>query len=241
MKIIFRLTVFFIITLVVTPSVSALNFASEQSKSVKKDEGFVTRVGKWIDGTSEKCECTACPVINDGVVCPGTPVKDIRRPAFEIEFRLDALSAPTGGPVQFGIDDFTFTFKHNFSSVFNVYGSYSSATIEKTPYENSLYDTTWHYQTGIVGFGWYVHPIFELFVGVGKVVPSNSEGSEELGLALEKGVRAHWAINQLGYKVTLAFINRDVPLADEGVDIARSPAVATINLISIGIAIPVGY
>jgi len=117
-------------------------------------DGAITRFGKWIDGTGGTCsECPACPISAEGVVCPNTPVKDVKRAPYEIGLRSDIFVTPTGGPAQFHIDNFTLQFKHNYSRVFNVYGSYSSATIEKTEYTNSLYDKTWHYQTIVAGIG----------------------------------------------------------------------------------------
>lgn len=205
-------------------------------------EGAITRFGNWLDGTEKTCTaCPTCPIGSEGVICPDTPVEDVKRAPYEIGIRSDIFVTPTGGPAQFHIDNFTLQFKHNYSRVFNVYASYSSATIEKTEYDNSLYDKTWHYQTIVAGIGWYIHPIFELFVGIGKIDAQNSEGSEELGIVLERGLRAHWALNNLGYKINIALISREIPLADEGVDINRSPAVATHTSISVGIDIPIGW
>lgn len=213
------------------------------SGNVWAKEGVITGFGKWLDGEKS---CPTCPdcfgtLASEGVVCPDTKLKDIKRPAFEIGLRGDFFATPTGGPAQFAVSNYSFIFKHNFSNVFNVYGTYSTAQIEKTEYKNSLYDKTWHYQTVIAGAGWYIHPVIELFIGFGKVEAQNSEGSEELGFAFERGLRAHWALNNLGYKVNLSLISREVPLADEGVEIERSPGTATATWISAGITIPIGF
>lgn len=208
-----------------------------------KEEGVVTRLGKWLDGTSNKCECEPCKcsALENGVVCPDTPVKEIKRPPFEIEARLDGFATPSGGTAQFSGENFTFTLKHNFSPVLNVYGSYSIAKIDKTEYENSLYDKTWNYQTIVGGIGWYIHPIVEIHAGAGKTMAQNSQGSETLGVTIEYGIRAHWAINQLGYKFIVGLVTREAGLADEGTDIARSPADASANYIYAGVALPVGW
>lgn len=211
------------------------------SSNVWAEEGAITRFGNWLDGEAKCPECQACAFDSAGVVCPNTKLKDIVRPPFEIGLRGDFFATPTGGPAQFAISNFSLIMKHNFSPVFNVYSTYSTAQVEKTDYKNSLYDKTWHYQTFIVGIGWYVHPVIELFAGVGKVDARNSRGSEELGFALERGVRAHWPLNHLGYKINLSLISREVPLAEEGVEIERSPATATATWISAGITIPIGF
>lgn len=209
--------------------------------SLLADEGVVTRFGKWIDGVGGKCECPACSTLSDqGVICPDTPVKEIKRPPFEIEARLDGFVTPTGGPAQFTAENFTFSVKHNFSSVLDVYGAYSIATVDKTDYENALYDPVWHYQTIMFGVGWYVHPIVEIYGGAGKTIAKNSEGSEELGLTIEYGIKAHLPLNQLGYKIFFGLVSREAPLADEGTDIARSPADASANYIYCGVALPLG-
>jgi len=211
------------------------------SNNIWAQEGAITSFGKWLDGGNECPECPSCAFNSQGVVCPDSKLKDIKRPPFEVGLRGDFFATPTGGPAQFAISNFSFIFKHNFSNVFNIYGTYSTAQIEKTEYKNSLYDKTWHYQTVIGGVGWYVHPVIELFIGFGKVDARNSEGSEDLGFAFERGLRAHWALNNLGYKVNLSLISREVPLADEGVEIERSPATATATWISVGITIPIGF
>lgn len=204
------------------------------------DEGFITRIGKFIDGKKQTAECPTCPT-KSGVVCPSTPYDEIKRPPFEIEARLDGFATPAQGSAQFHMENFSFTFKHNFSPVLNVYGAYSVATLEKTAYENSLYDETWHYQTVMGGIGWYVHPIIEIFGGAGKVMAKNSEGSEDLGLAVEYGIKAHYALNPLGYKFIFGLVTREVPLADEGVDINRSAAEGSATYIFAGVALPVGW
>ena len=207
----------------------------------QSEKGWITRFGELIDGKSGKCECPACPVLESGVVCPDTPVKEIKRPPFELEARLDGFVTPTGGTAQFSGENFTFVLKHNFSAVLNVYGSYSIATVDKTEYENSLYDKTWNYQTVIAGVGWYVHQIIEIHAGAGKTITKNSEGSETLGVTIEYGIKAHWAINTLGYKFIVGLVTREAPLAEEGTDIARSPADASANYIYAGVALPVGW
>jgi len=205
------------------------------------DEGIVTRFGQWIDGQPDKCECPACPALENGVVCPDTPLNEINRPPFEIEVRLDGFVTPTGGSAQFKAENFTFSGKHNFSPVLNVYVSYSIASVDKTEYENSLYDSAWHYQTFMTGIGWYVHPIIEIFGGAGKTMAKNAEGSEELGVTIEYGIKAHWPLNQLGYKLFGGLVTREAPLAEEGSDISRSLADASANYIFIGVALPLGW
>lgn len=206
------------------------------------EKGFITKLGEMIDGKDDKCPvCETCPALAKGVICPNTPYDEVRRPAFELEARLDGFVTPAQGSAQFHADNFSFTFKHNFSPVLNIYGAYSVATLQKTDYESSLYDPTWHYQTFMAGLGWYVHPIIEIFGGVGQVISSNSEGSEDLGVAIEYGIKAHYAMNQLGYKFIFGLLTREVPLADEGVDITRSAAEASATYIFAGIALPIGW
>jgi hypothetical protein len=218
-----------------------LAFTLAFSAMADGNDGIVTRFGKWIDGSSKQCECPACPVLENGVVCRDTPLKDIKRPPFEIEARLDFFATPTGGPAQFHAENFAFTFKHNFSRVLNIYGSYAITTIDKNEYVGSLYDRTWSYQTFTAGLGWYIHPVIEIFGGAGKVLPKNSAGTEELAMAIEYGIKAHWAINTLGYKAICGIVTREVPLADEGVDINRSLAEASATYIFAGVALPVGW
>lgn len=200
-----------------------------------------TTVEGWFSDTENKCVCPACPALENGVVCPDTPLPDVARPPFEIEAIVDFFGTPATGAPQFSVENFSFRFKHNFSSVLNVYGSYSTATFDKKAYIGSLYDETWQYQTLMIGAGWYVHPIIEIFGGAGKVLAKNSEGSEELGMAIEYGVKAHWPINQLGYKIVTGLLTREVPLADEDVEISRSQAEASATYIFIGVALPIGY
>lgn len=214
-------------------------FVLDSPLQAAEKEGFITRLGKFIDG-KKSSECPVCPTIENGVVCPNTPYDEIKRPPFEVEARLDGFATPAQGSAQFHVDNFSFTFKHNFSPVLNLYSSYSIANIEKTNYENSLYDKTWHYQTLMAGLGWYVHPIIEIFAGVGKVIANNSEGAEELGMAIEYGIKAHWAMNPLGYKFIAGLVTREVPLADENVEIQRSSAEASATYIFAGVALPFG-
>ncbi len=207
------------------------------------EEGIITRAGKWLDGTTEQCpDCPPCPAysVQGGVVCPSTPAAEIARPPFELEAVVDFFTTPAGGSPQFGIENFTFRGKHNFSPVLNVYVSYSVATFEKTDYEGSLYDKTWQYQTAMLGVGWYVHPVIEIFWGAGKVQAKNAEGAEELGLAIEYGIKAHYPINQFGYKLIGGLLTREVPLADDNVDISRSQAEASATYIFVGVAFPIG-
>lgn len=194
----------------------------------------------WFNDAGQ-CECPTCPTVSKGVVCPDTEIKDIQRPPFEVEAILDFYSAPTGGSPQFAAENYTFRGKHNFSSVLNVYGSYSTSSLDKRDYEGSLYDTNWQYQTIMMGVGWYVHPVIEIFGGVGKVMAKNSEGSEELGMAIEYGIKAHYALNQLGYKVVAGLLTREVPLAEEDAHIIRSQAEASATQIYIGVSLPIGY
>lgn len=195
----------------------------------------------WFSDKENKCVCPACPALENGVVCPNTPLPDIQRPPFEIEAIVDFFGTPASGAPQFSVENFTFRPKHNFSSVLNVYMSYSTTTFEKKDYVGSLYDKTWQYQSLIFGAGWYVHPIIEIFGGGGKVLAKNSEGSEELGMAIEYGIKAHWPINQLGYKIVTGLLTREVPLADEEAEISRSQAEASATYIFIGVALPIGY
>jgi hypothetical protein len=206
------------------------------------DEGVVTRFGKWLDGKTNggQCECPACPTIQAGVVCPSTPYDEIQRPPFEIESQLDFFATPSGGSAQFHAENFTFRFKHNFSPVLNAYIAYGVSTVNKTEYKSSLYDATWQFQTFTGGVGWYVHPIIEIFGGAGKTMAKNADGSEPLGVTVEYGIKAHWAINQLGYKFIFGLVTRESPLADEGTDIRRSQADASGNFIFAGVALPVG-
>ena len=215
-------------------------FCIPVTMGAEKDEGFITRIGRCFDGTNT-CECPECPALQNGVVCPEMKLKEIKRPAFEIEARLDGFTTPTGGPAQFRAENFTFTGKHNFSPVLNVYGSYGVMTVDKTEYDGSLYHKTWSYQTIMAGVGWYVHPIIEIFAGVGKVIPKNSEGSEELNVAIEYGIKAHWAINAIGYKIIAGLVTREVPMADDGADIRRSQAEASHTSIFAGVALPIGW
>lgn len=195
----------------------------------------------WDNPAGKKCECAACPVIDKNVVCPDTPFENVKRPPFEIEAIVDAYSTPSGGSPQLSIENYTFRGKHNFSPVLNVYVSYSTSSVDKIEYPGSLYDKNWQYQTVMAGVGWYIHPVIEIFGGAGKVMAKNSAGSEELGLAVEYGVKAHYALNSLGYKIICGLLTREVPLADDNADITRSQAEASATYIFVGFALPIGY
>lgn len=203
------------------------------------EEGFITRIGKWIDG-DKSCECPACPASREGVVCPGMAYEKIRRPGFELGLRLDGFESPAGGRPQFHAENFSLSFYHNFSPAFYLYGSYSARKVEKIEYEGSVYDKEWNYQTAIVGAGFYMRPTLKIFAGLGKVIPRNAEGSEELSFALERGVAWDIPLSGLGYKLTISFRSVEASLADDDAHIAASQADASTNILSIELALPLG-
>ena len=200
----------------------------------KKDEGFITRFGKWIDDGEP--ECAACPK----VVCPDTPYKDIKRPDFELGLRLDGFESPAGGRPQFHAENFSLSFYHNFSPVFYLYGSYSARNVDKIDYDGSVYDKEWSYQTFIAGVGFYMRPTLRVFAGLGKVIPKNAEGSEELTFALERGIAWDIPLSGLGYKLTVSFRSVEASLADDDAHIAASQADASTNILSVELVLPLG-
>jgi hypothetical protein len=202
-------------------------------------EGVITRMGKWIDGTTEKCP--ACPSFENGIVCPDTPYEEIHRLPFELELRLDVFEAPAGGRPQFHAENFSAVLWHNLSPVFQLYGSYSSRSIDKIAYEGSVYDKQWNYQTFVGGVGFYVRPTLKIFAGIGKVIPKNANGSEELSFALERGIAWDIPLNKMGYKLGVSFRSVEAGLASDDAHIAASQADASTNIIAVALLIPIGW
>jgi len=203
----------------------------------EKDEGFVTKIGKWIDGDNS-CSCPACPVNDNGVVCPNTPYDEIKRSSFELGLRLDIFESPSGGRPQFHAENFSASIYHNLSPVFFLYGSYSARRVDKIEYEGSIYDKEWNYQTFIAGAGFYMHPTLKIFAGLGKVIPKNAAGSENLTFALERGVAWDIPLSGMGYKMTIAFRSVEAGLADDDANIAASQADASTNILSVELNLP---
>lgn len=202
--------------------------------------GVLQRGAEKIEGIigigDNKCpECRSCPEKDD------VSFKDIKRSPFEVEARLNGFMTPSGGSPQFRTDSFGFTFAHNFSAVLKVYASYDISNIDKTAYENSLYDEKWSYQSITAGVGWYVHPVIEIFFGAGKTFPDNSEGSEELDVTIEYGIKVYMPINALGYRFVCGLLSREAPLADDNTDIQRSQADGSTNIIFAGVSLPIGW
>lgn len=203
----------------------------------KKEDGFITRIGKWLD-EDKSCECPACPVSESGVVCPDTPYDEIKRPGFELGLRLDVFESPSGGRPQFHAENFSISLYHNLSPAVFLYGSYSARKIDKIEYEGSVYDKEWNYQTAIAGVGFYMRPTLKIFAGLGKVIPKNAEGSENLTFALERGVAWDIPLSGMGYKITIAFRSVEAALADDDAHISASQADASTNVLSIELALP---
>lgn len=205
-----------------------------------EEEGAITRLGKWLDGKGKVCECPVCPALEGGAVCPDTPLKDIKRPWFELGFNIDGFEAPAGGRPQFHAENYTVLAIYNLSPIVYLYGSYSTRNVDKINYEGSVYDPIWSYQTFIAGAGWYIKPTIKIFAGLGKVLPKNSEGSEELSFALERGIAWDIPLKQ-GYKLVISFRSIEAALADDEAHIAASQADGSTNVLSIGLALPLGY
>lgn len=202
----------------------------------EKKEGYITKIGKWLD--EDESECPVCPKSGNGVICPDTPYEEIKRPGFELGLRLDVFESPSGGRPQFHAENFSASLYHNLSPVFFLYGSYSARKIDKIEYEGSVYDKEWSYQTVIAGVGFYMRPTLKIFAGLGKVIPKNAEGSEDLTFALERGVAWDIPLSGMGYKITIAFRSVEAALADDDAHITASQADASTNILSVELALP---
>lgn len=203
----------------------------------EKEEGYITKIGKWLD--EDESDCPVCPASSEkGVICPDTPYEEIKRPGFELGLRLDVFESPSGGRPQFHAENFSASLYHNLSPVFFLYGSYSARKIDKIEYEGSVYDKEWSYQTIIAGVGFYMRPTLKIFAGLGKVIPKNAEGSEDLTFALERGVAWDIPLSGMGYKMTIAFRSVEAALADDDAHITASQADASTNILSLELALP---
>lgn len=217
---------------------TGLLFMPGTAPAEEKKDGFITRIGQWLD-EDKSCECPACPVSESGgVVCPDTPYDEIKRPSFELGLRLDVFESPSGGRPQFHAENFSISLYHNLSPAVFLYGSYSARKIDKIEYEGSVYDREWNYQTAIAGVGFYMRPTLKIFAGLGKVIPKNAEGSENLTFALERGVAWDIPLSGMGYKITIAFRSVEAALADDDAHISASQADASTNVLSIELALP---
>ncbi len=214
-------------------ALSAPVFAVE--KGVQK--GYISRFGNWLD-SKQTCSCPPCAA-SERAVCPNTPYDEIKRSPFELQLSLDLFESPAGGRPQFHASNWSAGLIHNLSPVFYLYGAYSSRSVDKIDYEGSVYDKTWSYQTFLAGAGFYLRPTIKIFGGIGKVIPKNAEGSEELSWAIERGIAWDIPLN-VGYKLTIGFRSIDAGLADEDAHIAASLADASTNILFIALALPLG-
>ena len=216
-------------------------FLPPQSLYAADEDGAITRLGKWLDGNGQQCECPTCPkqAIAEGVVCPDTPLEKIKRPAFELELGIVLFDTPADGGPQFHLDNFYATLYHYLSPVFGLYGSYSSRKVEKNEYEDSVYDKEWSYQTLMAGVVFYPAPTVKLFLGGGKSIPKNSEGTESLNFAMEYGFGWDIPLNHLGYKLGVTVKAVEAGLSDKEAKMAASAADGSTNIVTISLMIPI--
>ena len=198
-------------------------------------EAGAKSVEKFFGVGGEQCpECPKCP---DKFY----KLKDVRRSPFEAEVGVSGFITPAGGAPQFRTDSFRITLAHNFSRVLKVYATYDALNVDKIKYENSAYDEKWRYQTISGGIGFYVHPLIEIFAGAGKSLPDNSDGTEELEVSMEYGAKVYLPIKSLGYRVVFGLVSREAKIADEGADIKKSQADGSVNIIFVGLSLPLGW
>jgi hypothetical protein len=210
------------------------------TSSVYAEGGVKHKIINWWEGESEKTTYTA-PNELSTAICPEMSLKEIKRPAFEFEAGLNLFETPAGGAAQFHFENYYLKAIHNFSNVLYIYGSYSTRHIQKRDYKGSVYDKEWSYQTVVAGAGWYLIPTVDVFVGLGKVLPKNVNGSEELSFALERGIAWNIPLNNMGYKLRVSWRNIDAGLSDEEAHISASQAEGSTSIFAVSFSLPIGF
>ncbi len=202
--------------------------------------GVKSKIITWWEGEPQETTYTA-PNKLSTAICPSMSLEQVKRPAFEFEGGLNLFETPAGGAAQFHFENYYLKGTHNFSNVLYIYGSYSTRHIQKRDYKGSVYDKDWSYQTVVAGLGWYLIPTVDIFVGLGKVLPKNANGSEELSFALERGIAWNIPLNNMGYKMRISWRNIDAGLSDEEAHISASQADGSTSIFAISFSLPIGF
>ncbi len=176
-----------------------------------------------------------CPVYSD------TPMSSIKRPNFEIDFRLGVLDSPSGGSFAFRTDNYDLILRHNLSSTLWAYASYGIRNFEKPEYDWSLYNAKWESRMLFGGIGIYVTPTISFHAGGGRIWLTNENGEEpELGFAIERGISIDNAFGN--NKVILSYRIVDATLSTE--DDIKAEEVqgdGSFSVLSVSFSVPLNW
>lgn len=196
------------------------------------------KVGEIFDDDNTISRNRKCPIYRD------TPLSEVERPMFEMGLRSNFGDFPSGGSPQIRFENVDISFIGNLGPTFHWYTWLGFRTTEKKNYiyenESDEYDKVWQSKMLFAGFGLYLHPIFRVFGGFGKIALSNTKrDAPDLELATEMG----GAISYVWYgnRIELMYKFIDASIAGSDIQVEDSTAEGSYNSFSISLYFPIDF
>jgi hypothetical protein len=185
----------------------------------------------------EKVAPKKCAVTND------TPLREIKRPIYEMGAVFNVFDFPDGGEAQARIENVNLSLIVNLGPTFHAYTWAGSRNTKKNEYTypagSDEYDEEWTSTMIFAGFGLYLVPQFRIFAGAGQVTMENNSGDPpNLNTGIEYG--AGWSEDFYGNRIEIAYKAIIAGVSGDNVPVEDSIASGSHNSISIGLYFPLG-